>query len=260
MSRALRERGVHTVLWDLDGTLIGLRQRTFRVLMPVVAAAAFRDVVPPVRFLRALHGVLERVRANDSEETNHEQIVRLLGEVTGLDRPTADARFRALAHKQFPRLRRCFHPLPPARAVVADLTRAGVRQVVATNPLWPLETVTTRLRWGGFEPGTFIHITSGETMRRSKPRPEFYTELLEQIGAAPSECVMIGNDAIKDGPAATLGIPVFLLDPGRKHAAVSVGGSAGGDGSGVTGAGITAGDWAELAVWLGVGGAACSLS
>ncbi|MEV0251083.1 HAD family hydrolase [Nocardia sp. NPDC050712] len=247
MSDLLRARGVHTVLWDLDGTLIGLRQRMFRVLMPVVAAAAFRDVVPPVRFLRALHGVLERVRANDSEETNHAQIVRLLGEVTGLEPATADARFRALAHEQFPRLRRCFYPLPPARAVVDRLARAGIRQVVATNPLWPLETVTARLRWGGFDPATFTHITSGETMRRSKPRLEFYTELLDDLGARPGECVMIGNDAIKDGPAAELGIPVFLLETGRARA-------------GTTRGDVAAGDWTELADWLGVGGAACSLS
>ena len=31
---------VTTVLWDLDGTLVGFHQRAFGVLMPMVAAAA----------------------------------------------------------------------------------------------------------------------------------------------------------------------------------------------------------------------------
>ncbi|MFG1793120.1 HAD family hydrolase [Nocardia sp. NPDC049149] len=233
-----------TVLWDLDGTLIKLRQRTFRVLMPLVAAAAFRDVVPPVRFLRALDGALDRVRANESAETNHDQLVRMLAETTGLDRATADARFRVLADTGFPRLRRCFQPLPPAQTLVAELANAGVRQVVATNPLWPLVTVTDRLRWGGFDPGTFAHITSGESMRRAKPRLDFYRELLGQLSIDAGECVMVGNDAVKDAPAARLGIPVFLLD--------NRGDTAGSDG-------VTHGDWAALAAWLGVG-ASCSLS
>ena len=44
---------VTTVLWDLDGTLVGFRRRTFGVLMPLVAAAVFADRIPPWQIGRA---------------------------------------------------------------------------------------------------------------------------------------------------------------------------------------------------------------
>ncbi|WP_306357554.1 MULTISPECIES: HAD family hydrolase [unclassified Nocardia] len=226
--------GVTTVLWDLDGTLVGLRQRTFGVLMPLVAAAAFRDVLPPHRFLPMLRATLDQVRRNDGELTNHELLVRLLAERAAVSVPEADRRFRALAATGLPRLRRCFRPVPAARVLVDLLAERGVTQVVATNPLWPRSTAENRLRWGGIDPVVFTHICSGETMRRAKPRVEYYAELLELLGVTGEQCVMVGNDPVKDPPATALGIPVYLLHGGTDNELV------------------TGGDWHGLADWLGL--------
>src|SRR5690606_27656706 len=68
-----------TVLWDLDGTLVGVRGRAVKTLMPVLAARSFRSTGPH-RFLRELPGVLRAVRANDTELTNTDYMVGLLAE------------------------------------------------------------------------------------------------------------------------------------------------------------------------------------
>ncbi|WP_306361719.1 HAD family hydrolase [Nocardia sp. CC227C] len=226
--------GVTTVLWDLDGTLVELRQRTFGTLMPLVAAAAFRDVLPPHRFLPVLRATLDQVRNNDGELTNHDLLVRSLAARAAIPVAEADRRFRALAASGLPRLRRCFRPVPAARVLVDLLAERGVTQVVATNPLWPRSTAEDRLRWGGIDPAVFAHICSGETMRRAKPRVEYYGELLELLGVPGQQCVMVGNDPVKDPPAAALGIPVYLLHGGIDNALV------------------TSGDWYRLADWLGL--------
>ncbi|WP_028479710.1 HAD family hydrolase [Nocardia sp. CNY236] len=200
-----------TVLWDLDGTLIGLRKRTFTTLMPGAAAWVFRDLVPPHRFLPVLRRTLRDVRANDTEHTNTELMLRLLGERTGIGHTVAASRLTRLAEVEFVRLRACFPARPAAAATVRDLTAAGARQVVATNPLWPLSTVEARIRWGGHDRAAFSYVTCGENMHRSKPRLDFYRELLDRLGVSTRECVMIGNDPGNDGPATELGIPVFLL-------------------------------------------------
>ncbi|MGL5441159.1 HAD family hydrolase [Mycobacteroides stephanolepidis] len=229
----LREReNVTTVLWDLDGTLVGIKQRRFRALMPLVAAWSFRDLMPPSRFLRKLRDALPQVRANASSDTNYHMMIQILADSAGVDFADADMRMRHLADVEFPRLRRLFYPVPEAQGAVSQLAGQGIRQVVATNPLWPESTVTARLSWGGLDPAVFQHITSGETMRRSKPRVDFYRELLDVLGLPADECVLIGNDAVQDSPAADLGIPVFIL-------------------------GITGG-WAELPSWLGLREAPCS--
>lgn len=239
---------ITTVLWDLDGTLVGFRQRTFEVLMPMVAAAAFADLVPPWRFLRALRQILPQVRANSGEDTNHELLVRLIAERVGCDHDRIDTRLHRLAGSGFPLLRRCFYARPGASELVGELAARGLRQVVATNPLWPLDTVLVRLAWGRIDSGWFAFVASGESMSRSKPRVEYYRELLHRLGLQPGECVMIGNDARNDAPASALGIRVFLLDAGD------------GDGVGLGGspALVTGGDWPALLAWLGVGEVACS--
>ncbi|MFE7802014.1 HAD family hydrolase [Nocardia sp. NPDC057440] len=242
--------GYRTVLWDLDGTLVGLHQRTFQVLMPLGAAQAFRDLMPPRRFLRTLNGVLGVVRANDTEYTNTDLMIRLLAERMGIEQSLAARRLHRLAEIDFPRLRWCFSPQPQAVDTVNMLHAKDITQVVATNPLWPLSTVTTRLRWGGYEPEVFTFHTSGENMRSSKPRIEFYRELLERLGAEPGECVMIGNDAAKDAPAARIGIPVFLV--GASESAVP-------SNCAQTGL-VRTGDWRRLRAWLGIEEESCSSS
>lgn len=248
------EGGATTVLWDLDGTLVGIRQRTFSALMPLLAAKAFRDVIPPWRFLHAMNEVLPQVRSNSSDTTNHDLLVSLLAEQAGIDVDVADARMRRLAGVEFPKLRRCFHPVPQMQRIVAALAERDVRQVVATNPLWPLESVTIRLGWGGLDPKTFAHITSGESMRRSKPNIEYYSDLVELLGVKPEQCVMIGNDLEKDPPATALGIPVFLLRPtGGPDPAPTFGGN-------VDPSLVTIGGQDQLAPWLGLEEAPCSSS
>ena len=77
--------GVNTVLWDLDGTLVGIRRRTFAALMPAVAAAMFADIVAPWRFARILAAVLPDVRANTTELTNFDLMVTRIADETGRD-------------------------------------------------------------------------------------------------------------------------------------------------------------------------------
>jgi FMN phosphatase YigB (HAD superfamily) len=241
---------VTTVLWDLDGTLVGFRRRTFEVLMPMVTAAAFADLLPPWRFLGTLKEILPQVRANAGEDTNHELLVRLIAERVGCGQDPIDARLRRLAGSGFPLLRRCFYPRPGASELVGELAARGLRQVVATNPLWPLNTVLARLAWGRIDAGRFAFIASGESMSRSKPRVGYFSELLHLLGLHPQECVMIGNDAYNDSPASALGIAVYLLNATHGN----------GLGLGADPALVTTGDWPALTAWLGVEEGACSSS
>lgn len=244
------------VLWDLDGTLVRLHRPLFRSLMPLVAAASFRPLVPPVRFLSVLGTALPAARVNDTDLTNVDRLVDLVAQGCGLERDAAASALRRVADEGFPRLRSCFAPQPAARSLVADLSARGHRQVVATNPMWPASTVHARLRWGGLDPATFEFVTCGETMTRSKPNPEYYRQVLARLGADPGDCVMIGDDVANDTPAAGLGIPVFLVLPARgaeRRAATEYRNHH-------PHHPVTVGDWSQLRDWLESQEAPCSSS
>lgn len=44
-----------------------------------------------------------------------------------------------------------------------------------------------------------------------KPNPDYYRDLLEKVGFAPAECLMVGNDVGEDMIAEEAGMRVLLL-------------------------------------------------
>jgi FMN phosphatase YigB (HAD superfamily) len=87
----------------------------------------------------------------------------------------------------------------------------GLRLVLATNPLFPALATHSRVRWAGLETGDFELITTYENARRCKPNPQYYLDILDQLGLSPEECLMVGNDVGEDMVAQKLGMQVFLL-------------------------------------------------
>jgi FMN phosphatase YigB (HAD superfamily) len=63
-------------------------------------------------------------------------------------------------------------------------------------------------------PSDFEYITAYENSSYCKPNPDYFTELLSNLGISADECVMIGNDTRDDFAAHALGIPVFVLTEG----------------------------------------------
>ena len=100
---------------------------------------------------------------------------------------------------------------PKAAETIQTIKEMGYEVVLATNPLFPKEATESRVRWAGMEPEAFKLITVYSNSSFCKPNPAYYQEILEKLGAAPEECVMIGNDAKEDMIAETLGMQVFLL-------------------------------------------------
>jgi FMN phosphatase YigB (HAD superfamily) len=108
-------------------------------------------------------------------------------------------------------------PIAEARQLFQHLVGTKrFRMVAATNPTMPQLFNRNRLRWAGFDPDDFEWITGTETSSCLKRHPEFFRELLDALGAHAQDCLMIGNDGIKDLTAAKVGIPVFLLRNGHE--------------------------------------------
>ena len=95
--------------------------------------------------------------------------------------------------------------------MIRQLRKMGYTLVLATNPIFPSIATENRMRWAGLEQDDFILYTTYENSRHCKPNPDYYRDVLAAIGAAPEECLMVGNDVSEDMIAETLGMKVFLL-------------------------------------------------
>lgn len=201
-----------TILFDLDGTLLPMRQDDF-------VHAYFSDLArytAPMgydkeRLIPALwHGTMCMTR-NDGAKTNRERFWEDFSTVFG-DRVWSDEpSFDHFYANEFDRVRRVVHPRGPARPVLDGLRQKGYGVVLATNPLFPRVAVETRLGWIGLKCGDFDLVTTYENSRYCKPNPDYYHEIFAALSLDPARCLMVGNNTDEDMTAAQTGAQVYLL-------------------------------------------------
>ena len=200
-----------TILFDLDGTLVDLQRRGLELRFMLRAFRRFAPAIRPWHFRRDFWQAAERLQVHGTDKTNYEVFLETLGAHSRVDLPALDRIVREFLVHDFPHLSDRFVPIPGGRETLELARRLGYRVVLATNPVWPLDAVQTRLHAGGLDGFTFDFISHSEVMTRCKPDPHYYRELLERLRVRGEECLMIGNDPRKDLPAKDAGIGTFLI-------------------------------------------------
>jgi beta-phosphoglucomutase len=84
-------------------------------------------------------------------------------------------------------------PLPGAKELLAALSAAGYRQVLASSA--PLENLQLIVALLGIEPYLATWV-SGESVAQGKPAPDIFLAAAAEVGARPSSCLVI-----EDAPA-----------------------------------------------------------
>lgn len=206
---------ITTVLFDLDGTLIGMDQDEF-------VKEYFDSIIDHLSSLgydkqtaeKALYSAVRAVFANDGRITNERCFSRAfldgIGGYTDTLDPLDDYYNGAFVEV----ISTTCYEHPRAGEALERVKNKGLRAVLATNPLFPEVATIQRMAIGGFSPFDFDYITTYENSSYAKPSPEYFRELLDKLGLSAEECVMIGNDTRDDMSATALGIPVFFLTDG----------------------------------------------
>lgn len=205
---------VDTLLFDLDGTLLGNDIEEFlRHYFPAVTAKV-AGMVDPERFLRQLlASTREMVDNVDPSVTNADAFAASFYPALGLERSAAEQVFADFYAREFPKLRVHTHARPGARRVLDAAVRKGYGLVLATNPVFPLAAIEERMRWAGIDGHPWALVTSYEQMHFCKPQPGYYEEILRLTGRTARECMMVGNDVEEDVTVPRrLGMVTFL-DP-----------------------------------------------
>lgn len=216
---------VKHLLLDLDGTLLGSRQRMHLAFVFHSMRYFAARGIGPVKALRALRRLRTGIEARGSAATaapNSQRAAQRLAELLGLETAAAHRLALEMTRDVFPRLESCFFPIAGARDFV-EWSASRYSLALATNPVWPREIVLLRLKWAGIDPGRFRFIANGDEMCFCKPSPRYYDELIARLSVDRREALMIGDSVRKDLPARQAGIPVFLLSRGGRPAPVADG-------------------------------------
>lgn len=203
---------VKLVLFDLDGTLLPMDQDEFmKAYMGTMAKKLAPHGYEPEKLVPAVWNGVKAMVMNDGSRTNEDAFWDMFCEVFG-EKAREDAPiFEDYYQNEFQTVKGSCGYDEKAKQIILKLKEKGYRVVLATNPLFPSIATESRIRWAGLEPADFELFTTYENYHFCKPNPKYYLEILEKIGVAPEDCMMVGNDVTEDMMTRDMGMQVFLL-------------------------------------------------
>jgi FMN phosphatase YigB (HAD superfamily) len=200
-----------TILFDLDGTLLPMDFDAFMTYYFHQMGEFFGDLIDGKTLMNYVwEATNQMIQINDGRSNNDIFMDHFKTLIDG-DLEVYQDRFDAFYDTVFTHVKASTWTSLHMIESVRLLQEKGYKLVIATNPLFPLVANLHRIRWAGFEPSIFTHITSLEENTACKPNPLFFKEVLQTIGKEPHQCLMVGNDVSDDLGARVLGIETFIV-------------------------------------------------
>ena len=111
-------------------------------------------------------------------------------------------------------------PVEGAREAVDAVWSEGLTCALATNPTFSLACDRARMGWAGVDVDDFALVSTYSNSTRCKPSVRYYQEFANQLGVRLEECLMVGNDAVRDLPRADCGLRTAYVGHARPKRAV----------------------------------------
>ncbi len=201
-----------TILFDLDGTLLGLNLDFFLARYVKALAPHFTAFLPPENFARELLRSTAMMVANeDPALTNLDAFWASFAPALQSERSVLEPIFTRFYAEEFPRLRPPEATNPAARRLLQAVVARGYQAVIATNPIFPKEAILERLHWADCADFPYAYITCGEEMHYCKPNLAFFREVASRLACALDDCLVVGNDMEEDMIAQKLGCATALV-------------------------------------------------
>lgn len=200
------------ILFDLDGTLLPMDQNAFtKAYFKLLSGYLAPHGVEPKAFSAGMWSGINAMLANDGSEFNDKAFWRAFEKAYGKPIREYIPLFDEFYRTEFDALKSECGVKSESATLIKTLKTKGYRLVLATNPVFPFEAYKKRTAWTGVDISDFELVTTYENSHYCKPKTGYYREILDKIGCAAQDCVMVGNDVGDDMPAADIGIDVFLL-------------------------------------------------
>ena len=204
---------IKAVLFDLDGTLVQIPNDVFEkhLFMGYAQIGAANGYDPKVftgAVMKGYHAMVE----NQSDKTNDKVFYDVFSTIiTDKNFEECEAMFDKYYRTNFNDLQSLNTIKLDLKQKLGELRAKGIKLALATNPMFPLSAIETRLNWVGLTASDFDFITTYSNMKRGKKYIEYYTHVLEQLNVAPQHAFMVGNSVDEDMKAVELGCQGFLV-------------------------------------------------
>lgn len=210
----IKQKKIHTLLLDLDATLLPFRQAD-------LSEAYFGDLhnyavarlgeTDAARFDKAAMTAFRAMKKNDGSRENINLFRDAFYQLFSDFPEDIEAFYEAFYRGPFAEVRRVLQPRGGERALLRLLRQKGYRLVCATNPVFPMSANAARMEWADLAPEDFDHVTNHDGYRFCKPAPGYFIAAAAAVGSRPEACLMVGNDTLDDLGAEDAGMEVVLI-------------------------------------------------
>ena len=220
---------IKAVLFDLDDTLVRLNLSAFiaRYVAGASRLLASAARTSPISlggpYVRAFLAIDSQKRSDSL--TNEQLFNRVFFESTGI--PLDDPAIADLVTYYESGIVPGFsggivsaRPVPGARKAIDAVHDLGLVCALATNPTFSLACDRARMGWAGVSEKDFALVSTYSNSTRCKPSTRYYQEFANQLGVSLEECLMVGNDAVRDIVRDGCGLRSAYVGHGRPGGAV----------------------------------------
>ncbi len=204
-----------TLLFDLDDTLLVNSVDQFLPSYIKAIGKHLAAYAPPEKVIQSL---LEGTRQMTENLDPTRPLRRCFNDhffpALGANQELMQADIDRFYQEVFPRLQPLTQPNPQGRPVIEQALQAGWRVVIATNPLFPQTAVYQRLSWAGLpvDEIPFALVSTYEHFHFTKPHPEYFAEILAQLGWPEGPVVLLVDDNVMDiAPCGKFGLPAVWI-------------------------------------------------
>lgn len=204
---------IKAIMFDLDGTLLPMNEDEFthgyfgllcKKLMPF---GYEKD-----KLIQTIWQGTKAMIKNDGKETNEKVFWDIFKSVYGDDHLKDKEYIDQFYLSEFKNAKVFCGENDLAKQIVDLAKLKGLKVILASNPVFPKNGMTTRMSFIGLNEQDFDYISSYENSHFSKPNPNYYKEILHKNNLNPDEVVFFGNNEVEDlDPAKFCGIETFLI-------------------------------------------------
>lgn len=204
---------IDTVLFDLDGTLLGMDYKEFEDRYFYLIGAKFQKYCSPKELYNNIwEATIYMIKNSDGVRLNKDLFFEKFNQLIREEyRDLFITGFDEFYEKEFDMAKDVTYRMENMVKAVNMLKSKGYDVIIATNPLFPKIAIDKRIQWAGFNLDEFSYVTNFEVCKFCKPNPKFYEDILKLNNKKPENCLMVGNDMLEDMIAKALGITTYLV-------------------------------------------------
>lgn len=210
------------ILFDLDNTLILFDEARFYQEYFRRIERRFADLMPADIFRKRLISATHALLQNNGEMINAEYFMSAFTEQSADRRDRLWNRFLHFYETEYDKIKVNVRLPDDLHETFDEIGQTGLKLVLASNPIFPLNVQMKRLAWASLDHFHFDLVTHIENMSFCKPRIEYYLEICRKIDEPTQGCLMVGNDPINDMIAARAGLKTYLTDDSKDSLRVTL--------------------------------------